>query len=82
MIDVTLKINGQTVSPNQFGTELERAILKELIQNIQKELRSVTCPKHGQRPKVTVNGRTLGKLSFEVEGCCQSLIDSALKRLK
>lgn len=82
MIDVTFEIGGRKVSPDRFGNELEKAILKQVTENITKTLSSVRCPEHGQHPKVTVKGRTIDKLSFEIHGCCQRLTDLATKKLK
>lgn len=82
MIDITFEINGRRVSPNNIRGALEEAILQEVSENIRKSLSSVICPKHGGRPRVRVKGRSLERLSCEVEGCCQELIDKALHKLK
>lgn len=82
MIDVSFEINGRKVSPNRVGDALEKAILQEVADNVKKALSSVRCREHGERPRVKVKGRSLDSLSFEVEGCCQELIDAAGKKLK
>jgi hypothetical protein len=82
MIDVTFEIGGRKVSPNRLGDELEKAILSEVAANVKKALGSVTCPEHGQRPKVIVKGRDIKNLPWEVTGCCQKLVETAMKRLK
>jgi hypothetical protein len=82
MIDVTFEIGGRKVSPNRLGDEVEKAILSEVAGNVKKALGSVTCPEHGQRPKVIVKGRNIKKLSWEVTGCYQKLIDTAMRKLK
>ena len=82
MIDITFEIGGRKVNPNRTGDELEKAILSEVAANVKKALSSVTCPEHGQRPKVIVKGKDINNLSWEVEGCCQKLVDDAVKKLK
>lgn len=82
MIDVTFEIGGRRVSPNRFGDEIEKAILTKAATNVKKALNSVTCPEHGQRPKVTLTGMDINNLSCDVEGCCQKLVDTAMKKLK
>jgi hypothetical protein len=82
MVDVTFEIGGRKVSPNRVADELEKALLSEVAANVKKALGSVTCPEHGQRPKVVVKGRDIKNLSWEVKGCCQKLIDSAMKKLR
>lgn len=82
MIDVTFEIGGRKVSPNRFGDELERAVLKQVSNNVKRSLSAVCCPRHGRQPKVTIKGRRIDNLSWEVQGCCQQLIDKALAKLK
>lgn len=82
MIDITYEVGGRKVSPNQFGNELEKAILTEIADNVKKALGSVTCPDHGKSPNVTIKGRDINNLSWEVSGCCQKVIDLATKKLE
>ncbi len=82
MIDISFEINERKVNPNQISDALEKAVLQEVTDSVKKSLSSVQCSEHGQKPTVKVKGRNLNKLSFEVKGCCQSLIDQALKKLK
>ena len=82
MIDITFEIGGKKVSPDRLGDELEKAILSELAEKVKRSLSSVRCPEHGQGPRVTVKGRSVNNLGWEVEGCCQKLIDLAMNKLK
>ena len=82
MIDISFEIGGRKVNPNQIGDALKKAVLQQVADSVKKSLSSVRCSEHGQRPTVKVKGRNLDNLSFEVKGCCQSLIDQALKKLK
>ena len=82
MIDITFEIGGKKVSPNRVGDELEKAIFKQVTENIKKALSSVRCPEHGEYPKVIVKGRSMDKLNFDIHGCCQNLIDLATSKLK
>lgn len=82
MIDVTFEIGGRKVSPNKLGDELQKVILTEVASKVKKALSSLTCPDHHRRPKVTIKGRDINNLSWEVQGCCQKLIDAAIKKLE
>ena len=82
MIDVTFEIGGKNVDPNRIGDAQEKAMLAEVATSTKKALSSVTCPEHGQKPKVTIKGRTVDDLSWEIEGCCQALIDTAMEKLQ
>ena len=81
MIEIRYEVNGKRVRPNDVAGELEPAILKETGDRVAKALASVTCPEHGQRPKVTIKGQTLNDLSWEITGCCDALVQLALKKL-
>ena len=82
MIDIKFEINGKRVDPSRVGDAFEKAILQQAIDHVKKALQSVRCKEHGKQPKVVVKGRSLDKLSFEISGCCQLLIDEATARLK
>jgi hypothetical protein len=82
MIDISFEIGGRKVSASQFGNALEQAVLQQVTENIKNSLSSVRCKEHGQRPKIKVKGQKIDNLTFEVEGCCQVLIDEALRKLK
>ena len=82
MIDVHWEIDGRRVSPSQVGNALEQSIYKQLAESLKKELSSVRCPEHGQRPTVVFKGKRGKELSFEIKGCCEQLIDKATAAVK
>lgn len=82
MIEVSFEIGGRKVSPSQISDALEKAVFKQVAENIKKSLCSVKCSIHGQQPKVTVKGHDLKHLEFLVHGCCDSLIEQAKKVFK
>jgi len=75
MIDIQFKINGRAVSPNRIGDVLEKAIYDHVIESVKKKLGSVRCPKHGKSPKVTIVGKSIDKVEYQITGCCQDVID-------
>ena len=82
MIDITFEIGGRRVSPDQIGDALRKVALEAVVEGIQKALGSVRCQEHDQSPTVKVKGSTMDDLSFEVGGCCQSLIDAVQEKLR
>jgi hypothetical protein len=80
MIDIEFKLNGRKVRPNDIANELERATLKQVQDNIAQKLRGIRDPETGEAPKVTVKGRGLNDLSFEVSGS-EALIAEVKRRL-
>ncbi len=82
MIDISFEINGRKVSPRNVGNALESAMLESVQDSIAKAVGSARCPEHGQKPKIKVKGHSLDSLTFEVSGCCDSLIEAVKRKLK
>lgn len=81
MIDIEFKLNGRKVRPNNLGNQLEKAMLKQVRDNVASKLRGVRDPETGEHPKVTIQGRSLDDLSFEVSGS-PKLIEEVKLRLR
>lgn len=82
MIDIKFELGGKRVDPSRLANVLERAVLEEVSHRIIRALSSVRCPEHGGFPRVTVKGRSIDHLSFEIAGCCQAVIDAATAELQ
>lgn len=80
MIDIEFKLNGRKVRLNDIANELERAMLKQVQDNIAQKLRGIRDPETGEAPKVIVKGRGLNDLSFEVSGS-EALVAEVKRRL-
>jgi len=80
MVKVEFKLNGRSVRPNDIANQLEKAMLNQVQEGIKKKLRSVRDPETGAAPTVTVTGRSLDNLSFEVSGS-PALIEEVKRRL-
>jgi hypothetical protein len=52
----------------------------ELKKWLKGRLREVRCPKHQERPRVTVTG-SIQNPQINIAGCCQDLMDEATKRI-
>jgi len=81
MIDVSFKINGRKVQPNQVGGFLTNAVLANVTEQIKKNVGSVRCPDHGKSAKIICKGKSLDNLSFEISGCCETLINTVKRKL-
>lgn len=82
MVKIKFEINGREVKPEDFATSLEKALIKNIEEDIRKKLSSVKCPVHGEYPEVICRGHDLRNLSFEVKGCCQKLIEMVREKFK
>ncbi len=65
-----------------FTNELEKMVSIQFTDCIKKRVRNVICPEHGLQPTVKVKERTSDKIEFEVNGCCQKLIDVVNAKLR
>ena len=81
MIDISFEINGRNVSSNNIGNAIEAAMLNSIKNSINKSVGSIRCSQHRQGPKIKAKGRSIEKLSLEVTGCCDELIDKVRKKL-
>ncbi len=81
MFDITFKLNGRKVRPNQIGDALEKALLQKVEDDIKKKVATVRCPEHGQAAQIVASGRSIDKLRFDIKGCCEKLISDVKKKL-
>lgn len=82
MVEITWEINGKKVSANNFGNALEAAVFKSVQERISQAVGSTRCAVHGKAAQITVRGRDLKDLNFEVKGCCEALIEQVRIKLK
>jgi hypothetical protein len=78
-----MNIEFRVIAPKK-GTIQRQAwesIKSQLIETVEDRLRSIECSEHHQRPRVVIGG-SLERPEFEVQGCCQDLIDQAMEALK
>lgn len=82
MIEINFKINGRKVNPKNMKDVFEAAALDSIDQSIKKSVGNIRCSEHGQSPKIQVIGRSIDNLSFNVSGCCESLIEKVSDKFK
>ena len=82
MFDISCEINGRRVNPNNIANALEAAILNELIASVRRSIGSIVCKEHRKSPSISIKGRNINSLSFEVSGCCDQLANDVKSRLK
>lgn len=81
MLKIEWKLNGRKVRPNDIANQLERAMLSQIEEMVRGKLRGVHDPETGAAPTITVVGRSLDNLSFEVSGS-PALIEEVKRRLQ
>lgn len=81
MLDISFEINGRKVNPNRIADEFEKAIYRQIRDELVRKVGSICDPKTGERPKLKVTGRSLKDLSIEVSGS-EKLIEEVKRRLR
>ncbi|MDE0695840.1 MAG: hypothetical protein OXH76_08425 [Boseongicola sp.] len=81
MLKIEWKLSGRKVRPNDIANQLERAMLSQIEEMVRGKLRGVRNPETGAAPTITVVGRSLDNLSFEVTGS-PALIKEVKRRLQ
>jgi hypothetical protein len=81
MIDVKFEINGRKVDPRNMKDAVMGMVIEAATQDIRHKIGSCRCPMHGKYPTVVAKGRDVSKLSLEVSGCCDRLIEDVKHRL-
>ena len=81
MVKIEFKLNGRNVRPNDIANQLEKAMLKQVQDNVTQKLRGIRDPETGASPTVRAVGRSLDNLSFVVAGS-PALIEEVKRRLR
>lgn len=68
MIDISFKINGKKVRPDQMRGALEMAVCQEISENLKAKLRNIRDTQTGETPKIVVTGKSLDDLKLEISG--------------
>jgi hypothetical protein len=82
MIDLKLKINGRNIAPKNFGKEMEKTILADVIKNIKTDVKSTICKKHKEHASIVIKGSSINNLSFDISACCDELHEQVKKNLE
>ena len=87
MIRVTFVLDGrETIVTEDAGQRspnpVDRVMLLVARNHIQRRLGDLSCPRHGEPPRVVVTGPSADQLQFSVEGCCDTLVETATSALE
>jgi len=82
MVEITFKIDGETVEPDNMKDVLDIMFLEHLRDELVNTLKAERCKEHGHEPKITVKGESLDDLSIEVNGCCEDFIERTRAKIK
>ena len=81
MFKVEFKVGGRKVPQRDFGRALHDTALKQVDDAVQRRLRTIRCPRHGQQARVR-SARSHNDLEWKIEGCCDELVRAARRALK
>jgi len=65
----------------KFRKSVEKEMKVKGKQEIESKLRGLSCPDHGGTPTVTAHGSLSGKMSWNVNTCCDKLMNMVKARI-
>ncbi len=80
-MEVIFEIAGKRIDVNKVSDKLQKAVFVEVEKSLLRTIGNAKCPIHNKGPIVVVTGPSLEKLSYEVKGCCDKLIEVVKKEL-
>lgn len=75
MVNIKLQINGRTVSPSQLKSEIERAIYRQVENQLKSRIGTLVCKTHHKGPTILCTGKNLNQIKYEIEPCCKEFGD-------
>ena len=80
MFEISFEINGRKVHPDRIGDEFEKAMYQAVKEELTNKVGNIRDPITGERPTLTVKGRSWEDLAIEVHGS-QALIEEVKRQL-
>lgn len=62
-------------------TKVERTVMAQIEKVVVQAVGNTRCSVHQESPEVLLSGKALDKLDFQVNGCCQELIEKTEAKL-
>jgi hypothetical protein len=86
MVHLTFVLDGgERISAEELNERpidpVEKVMLLVARNHIRRRLDNLSCPRHGQSPRVIASGSSPERLIVSVEGCCAELVDDATTTL-
>lgn len=78
---VSYKVNGRTVSRNQFFDGIEGQIRQAGADQVTGKVRSVRCSQHGKPADISVVRKTRDGFSVSLTGCCDEVVEKAQRAI-
>ncbi len=70
-----------SVKANVNSIDLNRKIIRTLEAKLEREISSLICSVHGQKPKLSLSGESLDDVRLDIRGCCDEIIQKAREKL-
>ena len=81
-VEVTFKILGREIPLERVGDLYLKTTLTNAAREVKKKLESLSCPDHGEFPRVEISGLAAQRLNFNVQGCCDTIVSKAQQALR
>ncbi len=77
---VTFSVVGKVFDPLRLGEKLKATALGTVKYGFPSKIEVVHCIVHNQNAKAVLKETAEGKLNYEIQGCCNELLEE-VKRL-
>jgi hypothetical protein len=82
MVSVRFEIAGEPAWPHAARDPVRKAVLEHIHNDLVRKLTGIRCREHGGTVQVLVKGPNINQLSYDVQGCCESLGNEVLAKIK
>ena len=72
---------GRRITHDQFFENLKDEAIGSAVNHVRDAIESLRCPDHGTAPKLIEKGQQGSELHFDIEACCQKLMDMVNARM-
>ncbi len=79
MFKISYTVNGRTVAPGRIADQLGKVAMRSATAMAQHQIASIHCPVHHRTARVSP-GASASR--FELQGCCERLMDEIRSQLR
>ena len=76
-IGLEYRVDGRRVSQDEFFTGMEQKVTGMASDQVRTAVERTRCAKHGRHARVVSSRKTARGFQFDIEGCCDDLIERA-----
>ncbi len=80
-VSIEYRLDGREVDRDQFFRDVEEQVGRVAIEELRGRLERIRCLRHGRTPSLTELRMSADGIEVRVAGCCDDLLECALREL-